>query len=265
MLCCKTNTKVKYPSPPGYDLNKPIKINLPLELDEISGLNYYEKDKTIFAISDEKGIIFKIRPNISISKWKFSNGADFEDITRIDTTFYILQSNGDIFKVNYNNNQVATESFSFPYGKKNEFEIIYNDKESNKLILICKDCESDKKKSLTTFLFDPSTNLFSDSSFSIDIKRMDKLLKKKRIKFKPSAAALNPADSLLYIVSSINKIILVADRKGEVKNAYPIDPALFKQPEGITFTDKGDMIISNEFAKAGTANLLVFKYGKTRQ
>lgn len=265
MLCCKTNTKVKYSSPPGYNMGKPIKINLPLDLDEISGLNYYPKDKSVFAISDEKGILFKIKPNISISQWKFSSHGDFEDVTRIDSTIYVLKSNGDVFKVNYVDNELATETFPFEYGKGNEFEIIYLDKQSNKLILICKDCESDKKKSLTTYSFDPSNNSFSDSSFTIDIKQLDKILQEKSIKFKPSAAALNPVDSLLYIISSINKILLVTDRNGIIKNAYRIDPALFKQPEGITFTDKGDMIISNEYAKSGTANLLIFKYEKPKR
>jgi hypothetical protein len=39
---------------------------------------------------------------------------------------------------------------------------------------------------------------------------------------------------------------------------------LFKQPEGITFTPKGDMIISNEAADRGVAEILLFKYNKTK-
>jgi hypothetical protein len=41
---------------------------------------------------------------------------------------------------------------------------------------------------------------------------------------------------------------------------YKINPKLYKQPEGLTFTSKGDLIISNESADIGAANILFFKY-----
>jgi hypothetical protein len=63
----------------------------------------------------------------------------------------------------------------------------------------------------------------------------------------------------LYIISSVNKLLVVADRKGGVKKVYPIDPGLFKQPEGISFTPSGSIIISNEAAGVGVANILIFK------
>jgi hypothetical protein len=36
-------------SPPGYDLNDPVKIKMPVALDEISGIFYYPKDSSVFA------------------------------------------------------------------------------------------------------------------------------------------------------------------------------------------------------------------------
>ena len=48
-----------------------------------------------------------------------------------------------------------------------------------------------------------------------------------------------------------------------MKNSYRIDPKLFKQPEGMTFTPKGDLIISNEAANSGAADILIFKYNKS--
>ncbi len=39
-----------------------------------------------------------------------------------------------------------------------------------------------------------------------------------------------------------------------------LDPIIFKQPEGITFTPWGDLLISNEAVdKYGNATLLIFK------
>lgn len=260
--CGRGKEKKVYPSPKGYDLNRPVRVILPLELDEVSGLSFYDPDSSVFAISDDRGAIFKIRPNISITKWKFSHGADFEDLARVDSTFYVLQSNGDIFRVTYNENIPVLKTFSFPQDKGNEFETLYYDPALKKLVLICKDCESDKKKQLTTFSFDPNTGLFSDSSFTIPVTRINELINAGKTKFKPSAAAINPVTGDLYIISSINKLLVITDRNGIAKEAYQLDPKLFKQPEGITFSTRGDMVISNEFAQSGTADLLVFKYNR---
>lgn len=62
-ISCNNNKEPKrVVSPPGYEFQDPIVVKLPLELDEISGLAYYAPDKSIFAISDEKGKLFKITP-----------------------------------------------------------------------------------------------------------------------------------------------------------------------------------------------------------
>jgi hypothetical protein len=90
------------------------------------------------------------------------------------------------------------------------------------------------------------------------------MLGQKSLKFKPSAAAIHPITGELYIISAINDLLVITDRQGEPKIAYEIDGKLFKQPEGIAFTPDGDLIISNEAADRGVANLLLFKYQKKK-
>jgi uncharacterized protein YjiK len=258
---CKEKSHPEYTSPPGYDLTKPYQFKLPLELDEISGVAYYTKDSSVFAINDEKGLLYKIRvgDKKQVSWWKFSDGADFEDLTLVDSTFYVLQSNGTIIRIKFDPaGRVAIKTFPFSYGKGNEFEILYWDESKKKLILMCKDCDADKKSALTTYSFDPVSYQFSDSSFSIDVKMIAGSLNVKKFRFKPSAAAINPVDSSLYIISAINKMLVVTDRDGHFKKAYPVNHALFKQPEGITFTPWGTIIISNESAGVGVADILIF-------
>lgn len=55
---------------------------------------------------------------------------------------------------------------------------------------------------------------------------------------------------------------MITDVNGNFKNVYRIDPGIFKQPEGITFTPSGGMIISNEAADTGVADILYFSYNK---
>ena len=52
---------------------------------------------------------------------------------------------------------------------------------------------------------------------------------------------------------------MVTDRNGNVKNTYQLDPVTFNQPEGITFTPWGDLIISNEKGEQENATILIFK------
>ena len=262
--CNYSTSKKKLTSPEGYNLRTAYEIKLPLELDEISGVAFYAGDSSVFAINDEKGWLYKLKKGQPIRRWKFSAGADFEDVVLLDSVFYVLQSNGNILRLSFaEQNKVAVQGYQFPQGAtKNEFEIIYYDNKRKKLILMCKDCESDTKRTLTTFSFDPNSGIYSDSSYVVDIKEIAKSMGEEKIKFKPSAASINPRDGLLYIISAINKLIVVTDNDGKFKNVYRIDESIFKQPEGITFTPAGGMIISNEAADVGVANILYFPTNK---
>jgi uncharacterized protein YjiK len=238
-------------------------MKLPFELDEISGLAFYPRDSSVFAIGDEFGWLYKIplTAGKSIQKWKFANEGDFEDLAMVDKVFYVLKSNGNIIAFTFDDhNQILKQQQDFPVSG-NEFEILYYDRHQFKLVLLCKDCETDKKKALTAFYFNLLNKHFDDSS-SINVTSIANMIGEKKIRFKPSAAAINPVTDELFIISSVNKLLVIADRKGNPKQTFPIDAALFKQPEGITFTPEGDMIISNESADRGAATLLFFKYNK---
>ncbi|TDH25103.1 hypothetical protein EXU57_13400 [Segetibacter sp. 3557_3] len=266
-LGCRQKTKSKYPVLPNYDLNNPYTYNLRDELDEISGMVYYPKDTSVFAINDENGLLYKIflRKNVQVMKWTFAKDADFEDIALVDSTFYVLQSNGNItsFKV-LTADSVVVDKCKRPYEGKNEFESMYYDAYYKVLVLICKDCEIDDKKGITAWSFDPATHKYSDTPiYVIKTKPIDQMLGVQKEKFKPSAAAIHPITKELYIVFSVNKAIVIADRSGVVKFAVPLDPLIYKQPEGITFTPKGDLLISNESAETGPGNILVLKQKST--
>lgn len=262
--CGSRTEPITLENPEGYNMKRAIQLKLPLELDEISGIAYYTPDSSVFAINDEKGWLYKIKKGREIMHWPFSKGADFEDVVLLDSIFYVLQSNGNILRLSFTTQDaVAVQQFYFDKGgSEDEFEILYYDSTKNKLILMCKDCETDKKKTLTTFSFDPATGKYENSPFMINVQEISNSVGEEKMKFKPSAASINPRNGLLYIISAINKLIVVADVNGNFKKAYRIDPAVFKQPEGITFAPSGGMIISNEAADVGVADILYFSYHK---
>jgi hypothetical protein len=264
-IACTRKPKGIEESPKGYNLNKPSVLKLPSALDEISGIVYYPKDNSVLAINDEVGWLYKIylKEDPDIQKWKYSNGADFEDLVLMpDSTFYVLESNGNLISFKFiRPDSVKSEEFIFPAPGRNEFEILYHAPKQNKLILLCKDCEIDNKNSLTAFAFDIDSMAFAPTpAFVIDIRKIEELLDEKRLRFKPSAAAIHPVTKELYIISSVNKVLVIADQNGVPRKVYKINPRLYKQPEGMTFSSTGDLIISNESADIGAANILFFKY-----
>jgi uncharacterized protein YjiK len=262
--CASKRDNKSFPALPGYDITNPVIVHLREDLDEISGLNYYAKDTSVFAINDEQGVLYKIyiRKQIKINNWKFAGEGDYEDIVLVDSSFYALHSDGNIKVFNFSTGKpLVIDDCKIPLKGHNEFESVYFDEYNQKVVLLCKDCSADSKKTVTAYSFDPADQTFSKNPyFVIDAEHVAELLGSDKIKFKPSAAAIHPITKELYIISAINSSIVIADREGKVKSAYKINPAIFKQPEGITFTPYGDLIIANEAAEVGAGNILIFKY-----
>jgi uncharacterized protein YjiK len=264
LACNQKKKNLSYPSLPGYDLTNPIMIHLKTSLDEISGIAYYGKDNSIFAIDDEEGILYKvfIRKDVQIKKWKFSDEADYEDLVLHDSTFYALQSNGKIKSFTFfTKDSLRIEDYNLAINGTNDFETLYYDSHLHKIILLCKECETDTKASTSAYAFDPVTHVFDNNPFfSVNGEDVGEELGIEDIRFKPSAAAVHPLTNDVYIISSENKALVIANHYGKVKDVYELDPRLFKQPEGITFTPAGDLLISNESADVGAPNILIFKY-----
>jgi len=263
---CSSGKSHSYGSPTGYNFSKPYMYKLPAILDEISGLYFYPKDSGIFAIQDEKGWLFKIhlKNPLQIERWKFSNGADYEDLSLVDSSFYVLRSKGVVEKFRFATpDSVSLQSFPV-VGGKNEFETLYYDSSQKQLIVICKNCGQDTREEVSTFAFDPGNNSFTPS-FKIETTSIREALQEDdKFRFKPSAAAVHPLTGDLYIIASVNRALVVLNKDHRLKGAYRLDGSLFKQPEGLTFTPKGDLIISNEAADRGVAEILFFKYTKPK-
>lgn len=262
-LCaCGPHASSVHGNTEGYDLTQPTTIILPTVLDEISGLWYYPKDGSLFSIEDEDGFLYKINPRKpdKIQRWRFHGHGDYEDVCLVGNTFYILRSDGTLFACDIPSAAaIRTTKYDFP-DDGNEFESLYYDDLLRKLVLVCKDCADDSKKQVSTRSFDPVTRQFGPGPFTIDTRSIATILGQDKIHFKPSAATINPFTGQVWIVSSINKLIVVVSRTGEVLQAYPIDPGIYKQPEGIAFGSDRTLYISNEGAKIGSGNILVMPY-----
>lgn len=243
----------------GYDLKQPTVISLPDVLEEISGI-FYAGKHSVYAICDDHGSLFKIdmRKPAEPQSWRFDKKRDFEDLFIVGDKFYILNSNGNLYSFPTNLQEpITAQKHLFPF-INHEFEILFFDEERKKLMLVCKHCRDIKDKAVPVYNFDPASNQFEEDPFLLDTEKIAGSLGEAGIKFRPSAAVIKPGTRDVYMVSSVNKLLLVTGPRGKLKEIVKLDPQLFKQPEGITFTETGDLIISNEARGVGPANLLVF-------
>lgn len=259
-ISCKQKS---HGSPEGYDFNKAQRREFKKVLNEISGLYFDRDSQSLFAISDSKNNIFQI--DLKAQKLKdytvnFAKQGDFEDLVKIGKTVYVLVSDGTIMAVNKGKDSAETISYPFRKGK-NDFESLYHDPAVNGLVILCKSCEHEKGKGTrSAFRFDLESLRFDSLPlYAINIDSVKALVKNNDASFKPSAAAINPKDSLVYILASSGKLLIITDRRGKVLQGYNLNPDKNPQAEGIAFSPNGTMFVSNE-GKYGKATLQVFHY-----
>ena len=254
--CLATSGKSFVPVLNGYHTKHELFI-LPKDLLEISGIVHLG-DSRFAAINDEDGELFFVNiQNNDFQKYRFKGKGDYEDIAKVDSTFYVLESDGNIIEIPAPYDKHSTYKFG---GKHMEFESLVYYKQENKLVMITKD-QRNKKNGITAISFDLARKEFDqDPFFNISLREVFTFTTNYEMECKPSAAAINPVDQKLYVIASVGKVLLQCSRNGKLEKIYKINPAQFPQPEGITFAANGDMYISNEGAN-GKATILKFSYG----
>ena len=254
-----------YSSPQGYDIKKPVKSELGKDLNEISGLTYDPEDTSLLAISDSKRKVYQIDlKHLKLRDYseKIYAQSDFEDLVKLDTTVYVLISNGTTLQMPLHVKD-TTHTIAYPFWSdgKNDFETLYYDPSLKSLVMICKSCEADKgTQARSAYRFDLAGKQFDSSAlYTISTKDVKAVVKNDDADFKPSAAAIHPVDKRLYILSSAGQLLVITDTKGKVLEGYNLNPDVYPQAEGIVFAPNGTMYISNE-GKYGKPTLLMFPY-----
>lgn len=260
-------------SPQDYTMDKPQRMELGKALNEISGICYNSNDSGLLAIADSKEKIFQL--SLKTKKLKdytekiVESNSDLEDIVKVDTAIFLLMSKGILVEVpDKATDTSGIKMYDAGLSGSNDFETLYYDPSANGLVMLCKTCGREKGTGVrTAFRFDLRTRTFdSNAFFTISRGEIKTLLKNADAKFEPSAAAIHPLNKRLYILSSAGHLLVVADTRGQVSEAYDLNPDIFPQAEGIAFAPNGDMYISNE-GKYGKPTLLLFRYqqkGKKR-
>ncbi|MEX2568259.1 MAG: SdiA-regulated domain-containing protein [Cyclobacteriaceae bacterium] len=267
LVSCKTNsekTDQSYSLPEGYSLSNVHEIFLNQELREISGIAW--QNGRLLAIEDESSVIFRLDSKTGkiLEKQKFEKNKDIEDILIRNDTAWVLRSNGNLYRViEFLTDTQETIIFDFPISQSRDLEAIASPAGGSVIFLFCKVCEWDEgPEKVSVFRFSLESMEFDTEPYHvIHRSQLKSVLSKKwkDVKMQPSAAAYHPLTGELYLISSTGKWLMTLDSDWNPTSFHWLNPRLFKQPEGITFDDSGNLYISNE-ADSGNANILLFPY-----
>jgi len=246
-----------------YDLSKPKKtIELPSFLNEVSGVSLCETQEVIWAVQDERGVIFKldIENGAVIDSLPFWKKGDYEGIEIVGDNMYVLKSSGTIYKVQLTGkDSLSIEKFNHHLEKEDDAEGLGYDQKKQQLLIACKNGKNGERK---IYPFDIQLDsLFEEPRFIIskkeamaylsahpELKKWKKLHKKfkDKLEFAPSGVAVHPKTQDIYVLSSQGKTLVVLHADGQIAHMEKLEKEIHPQPEGICFDQEGNLFISNE-------------------
>jgi hypothetical protein len=267
-------TVVRNVNPVGYDLSNPDKtIILPPILLEISGITLIDST-SVACVQDENGMVFiyDMAKNEISEHYIFHYPGDYEGIARVGNSFYVLRSDGTLFETRNDKQSVFTHKIVSPVGPPANYEGLCYDHRNHRLLIVPKnnperdpgdekkhpvyglDLRSGKHHSEEVLEFDlPSiTRHAADNNIKIPDEA-------KMISLRISDIGIHPLTNELFVISAANRMFFVFDEDGTVNYIEELNPDLFNMPEGISFHDNGDMLISNE-GRTNPPTILLFKY-----
>lgn len=266
----------------NYDFSKPnLNDILPQELHEISGLAILDQN-TIACIQDEDGILFfydtkqhKIKRQVT-----FGLNGDYEGITVVEQALFILRSDGVLFEIkNFNSEKLQIKTYSTGVPAINNEGLCY-DAKNNQLLIGAKgkinkdpayrdqrfiyafDLKTKSLKNKPVFQFNTTDiNLSAKLEGIIFPKKKDKKgnLIDMGFKLNTSEIALHPLSKQLYVLSATDHCLFIFNMNNKLEEIKQLSPTLFNKPEGLSFFQNGDIMISNE-GQSNQPTLLRFNY-----
>jgi uncharacterized protein YjiK len=242
------------------------RIELDKDLREVSGLALSKEGK-LFCHNDEKGIVYQVDLNTGDIIKRFKLGIltinrDFEDIAIVKDTFYLLTSDGILFrfKEGQDKESVKYKGFKTGLNKKNNVEGLCYDPETNCLLLACKEDPGDGyKKYRAVYAYSLTENkLITQPRFLLPLKKMEKFSKEN--KFEPSGITRHPQTGHFFLIAAGGSMIIEISKSGEIIAMEHLKEKYHSQPEGIVFKSDNELLICDEARKdKGTITFYEFE------
>ena len=276
-------------APPGaltsYTFVSPaLHIVLPARLNEVSGITSLS-DTELACVQDEEGVVFvyDLALRRITRQVPFGPPGDYEGIARAGSRLFVLRSDGLVFEIQGVSGTPAVRLHRLRLPAADNEGLCYD--ELHDRLLIAPKSGLDKGKPLrdswAVFGFDLKAGIFEQKpTLLVGVDAIRACVAQQARdgrprqatkgggsqpppRFQPSAIAVHPLTSEIFVVSAVDRVLVTFDGAGSVTGCVTLDPKLFRQPEGLAFLSNGDMVITNE-AAGRQPTLLVFKPSGTR-
>ncbi|WKZ67826.1 MAG: hypothetical protein QY325_07805 [Flavobacteriales bacterium] len=263
-----------------FDLAHPDRRHaLPAELVEVSALTDVDA-RTVACLHDEAATVYLIdlATGAIAGRRAFGEPGDMEGLTRVGGEYYALRSDGLIYRMAMGHLAMTVlDTFRVQLPQPNLEGLGYDERKG--LILISpKGVEKggpEARDRRAIHAYDPvAQRLLEQPVLELSLERIAEQARAKgfavpervtpkgrtvpALKLRFSSVAVDPVSDHYYLLSAIDRTLLVVDRAGAVVALHVLDAALFPKPEGITFLPGGALLISNE-GKDQRPNLLRFE------
>ena len=182
----------------------------------------------VYAEQDEEGKLFHFKlGSEDVTETKFGKKGDYEDVQLFGDQVVMLRSDGTLFVFPFSEaNSEKTKNVK-EYDDllaNGEFEGLYADNKAKKLYVLCKHCNENLHKTSTGYLIEMDADgaLKPAGNFTINVEDISQKSGEKKVDFKPSALAKNEQTGEWFILSSVNKMLVIANSDWSIKGGVAI-------------------------------------------
>ena len=271
LACGASNAPVATRHRVPYDLDKPTSvIALPIALTEISALTDVDSN-TVACVQDEAGTMYVIplTGGLTFPGFPFAGPGDMEGLTRVGDRYFALRSDGLIYDLRFTGGVimalVVQDSFRLEL-PNHDIEGLGYDARYDRVLVSPKDFIKGSKEGRderVLYAFGPDDPLHRTgpvlrlsiedllsqaraSGLAVPQRKTDKGRAVPALKLRYSSVAVHPFSDHYYLLSAVDRTLLVVDREGGLIALELLDEELLPKPEGITFMANGDLILSSE-------------------
>lgn len=263
----------------SYNLNTPNKtFKLPAALREISGLSLSHDPHKLAAIQDETGYMYfidKQSGSVDPNPIFFLENGDFESVEIVGDTAYVAKAKDTIILLKgISSGRPTIQQINTSLTKNDNIEGLCYDVKTNSLWLAAKGLQDTGEKVKNVYAFDLKTmQLNPEPVLTLRLEKVASFLShqtdarydKLKSNLQPyqelqlgfSGIAIHPKTGEIYLLSSVNKAMIVMNRQNTIIDMVKLDKNIHAQPEGICFDNDGKLFISNE-GKGDVAKIHVF-------
>ena len=264
-----------------YEMAVPARVfTLPPTLVEVSALTDVDSS-TVACVQDEQATMYllSLADGRVIRELSFGGAGDMEGLTRVGEEYFALRSDGLIHRLVMRSGElVLLDTFRLDVPNQNIEGLGYDDR-MKRILVSPKDFikgSPEGRDERVLYSFDP-TDPQHKVSVALELS-VDGLIAEARaagmrvpvrytakgrevsaVKLRFSSVAVHPVDDHYYLLSAVDRLLVVVDRSGRLVAMVELDGSLLPKPEGITFLEGNDLLLSSE-GKGSAPVMVRFTY-----